>query len=130
MNVRRLNPQSLLKPPGYSQIVEVTGPGRIVYIAGQIGADRDNKFVNDARGQMIQGFENVKNALAEIGATFNDVVKINNYLVTGAQMKDFREVRDMYVNTAAPPASTTIFVPRLAVEGILFEVEAVAVLPA
>jgi hypothetical protein len=38
-------------------------------------------------------------------------------------------VRDRYVNTKAPPASTAIQVARLAREGALFEVEAVAVIP-
>ena len=44
--------------------------------------------------------------------------------------QQFREVRDKYVNTSAPPASTTIGVPELARPGALFEIEAVAVLPA
>src|ERR1700677_2647928 len=43
--VRHLNPQTLSKPPGYSHVVEVTGPGRTVYIAGQIGLDRNGKVV-------------------------------------------------------------------------------------
>jgi len=41
----------------------------------------------------------------------------------------FFEVRDRFVNTKAPPASTAIQVGRLAREGALFEVEAVAVVP-
>src|SRR5262249_22882258 len=41
----------------------------------------------------------------------------------------YREVRDKYVNTAAPPASTTIGLPQLARPGALFEIEAIAVLP-
>lgn len=129
MNVRFLNPSTVLKPPGYTHVVEATGPGRVVYIAGQIGADCERNIPREARAQMVQAFENLKNALAEVGATFKDVVKINNYLVEGAQMSDFREVRDTYVNTAAPPASTTVYVSRLAIEGLVFEVEAVAVLP-
>ena len=129
MSARYLNPQSVFKPPGYSHVVEVTGPGRTIYIAGQVGADRDRKIPADGRAQMVLAFENLKSALAEVGATFKDVVKINNYLVEGAQMQDFREVRDSYLNTAAPPASTTIFVSKLAIDGLVFEIEAVAALP-
>jgi enamine deaminase RidA (YjgF/YER057c/UK114 family) len=129
MSVRRLNPQALSKPPGYTHVVEATGPGRIVYIAGQLGADRNSKIAGDARAQMVQAFENLKAALAEVGATFSDLVKINSYLVEGATMKDFREVRDSYLNTAAPPASTTVFISKLAIDGFLFEIEAVAILP-
>jgi enamine deaminase RidA (YjgF/YER057c/UK114 family) len=79
--------------------------------------------------KMIQAFENLKSALAEVGATFNDVVKITNYLVDAADVKVFREVRDGYLNMAAPPASTLIVVSKLALEGLLFEIDAVAVLP-
>lgn len=129
MSVRYLNPQTIFKPPGYSHVVEVSGPGRTIYIAGQVGIDRDRKIPPDGRGQMVLAFENLKAALAEAGASFKDVVKINNYLVEGATMQDFREVRDDYLNTAAPPASTTIFVSKLAIDGLLFEIEAVAVLP-
>ena len=45
-------------------------------------------------------------------------------------MASFRDVRDRYLNAKAPPASTTIGVPALARPGGLFEIEAIAVLPA
>jgi enamine deaminase RidA (YjgF/YER057c/UK114 family) len=70
-------------------------------------------------------------ALKSAGARWSDVVKINNFLVDiQANMAAFREVRDRYLNKAAPPASTTIGVPALARPGGLFEIEAIAVLPA
>jgi enamine deaminase RidA (YjgF/YER057c/UK114 family) len=131
-NVRYLNPQTLFAPPGYSHVVEVSGPGRTVYIAGQVGIDRNFKIVGapgDARAQITQAFENLKAALAEVGATCKDVVKINNYLVDIAHLKAFREIRDTYLNMAAPPVSTLIVVSRLALDGLLFEIDAVAVLP-
>ena len=131
-NVRYLNPQALFTPPGYSHVVEVTGPGRTVYIAGQVGIGRNFKIVGapgDARAQIVQSFENLKAALAEVGATFGDVVKITNYLIDIAYLKDFREIRDTYINTAAPPASTLLVVAGLAIDGLLFEIDAVAVLP-
>jgi enamine deaminase RidA (YjgF/YER057c/UK114 family) len=70
-------------------------------------------------------------ALKGAGARWSDVVKINNYLVgIETNMGAFREVRDRYLNTQAPPASTTIGVPALARPGGLFEIEAIAVMPA
>jgi len=128
---RYLNPPALFRPPGYSHVVEVTGPGRTIYIAGQVGIDRGGKIAGapgDARAQIVQAFENLKTALTEVGATFADVVKITNYLVDIAHLKDFREVRDSYIDTAAPPASTLLVVSRLAVDGLLFEIDAVAAL--
>lgn len=132
-NVRFLNPGTLAKPPGYSYVVETTGPGRTLYIAGQLGIDLDNKFLGapgDFRAQCIGAFENLGHALVAAGAGFADLVKINNYLVDMAHVGIFREVRDTYLNTAAPPASTTVAIPQLARPGALFEIEAIAVLPA
>jgi enamine deaminase RidA (YjgF/YER057c/UK114 family) len=132
-NLRFSNPNTLAKPPGYSYVVEATGPNRLIYLAGQLGLDTDNKFVGegDFRAQCAQAFENMTLALKAAGARWSDVVKINNFLVDiQANMAAFREVRDRYLNKAAPPASTTIGVPALARPGGLFEIEAIAVLPA
>jgi enamine deaminase RidA (YjgF/YER057c/UK114 family) len=133
-NLRFSNPTTLAKPPGYSYVVEATGPNRLIYLAGQLGLDTENKFVGapgDFRAQCMQAFENMTLALKGAGARWSDVVKINNYLVAiEANMAAFREVRDRYLNAAAPPASTTIGVPALARPGGLFEIEAIAVLPA
>ena len=129
--IRHLNPTTLAKPPGYTYVVEATGPGRTVYLAGQLGLDIDNNLVGkpgDFRAQCTQAFENLGLALASVGATFNDVVKINNYLTDISHIGIFREVRDTFLNTKAPPASTTIAIPALARPSALFEIEAVAVL--
>src|SRR5258705_13965587 len=79
---RFLNPETLTRPPAYSQVVEVTTPGRMVFISGQIGVGRDGKLVaGDFRAQAVQVFENLKAALEAVGARFEHVVKLNNYLV-------------------------------------------------
>ena len=132
MPVRFSNPKTLAPPPGYSYVVEASGSTRTIYFAGQLGVDTENKFVGeDFRSQCAQAFENMALALKAAGAKWSDVVKINNFLVDiQANMATFREVRDRYLNKAAPPASTTIGVPALARPGGLFEIEAIAVLPA
>ncbi|HZP78391.1 MAG TPA: RidA family protein [Pseudolabrys sp.] len=132
-NLRFSNPQGMERPPGYSHVVELVGPGRVVYFAGQLGVDGSGKFVGgpgDFRAQCTQAFENLKTALASVGADFTHLVKINNYLVDMTHMPVFREVRDRYLNKVAPPASTTVGISALARPGGLFEIEAVAVLPA
>jgi enamine deaminase RidA (YjgF/YER057c/UK114 family) len=129
---RFINPKTLAKPPGYTSVVETSGPGRTVYFAGQLGLDLDNKLVGqpgDFHAQCAKAFENLGFALASVGATFKDVVKINNYLTDMAHVATFRQVRDAFMHTKAPPASTTIAIPALARPGALFEVEAIAVLP-
>lgn len=130
---RFLNPTTMAKPPGYTSVVETTGPGRTIYIAGQLGLDPNNNLVGgpggDFRAQCETAFKNLGLALAEVGAGFKDVVKINNYLVDVTHIADFRAVRDTFLNAHAPPASTTVVISQLARPGALFEVEAVAVLP-
>ena len=128
-NVRFSNPKTLATPPGYSYVVEAIGPGRIIYFAGQLGVDIENKWVaTDFRAQCHAAFGNMTEALKAAGASWDDVVKINNYLVDiERNMAAFREVRDSFLNRNAPPASTTIGVPALARPGGLFEIEAIAV---
>ena len=131
-HLRFLNPATLSKPPTYSHVVEITGPGRIIYIAGQLGLDPSGQLVGapgDFRAQTRQTFENLKLALAAVGATFDQVVKLNNYLTDISHLAILREVRDEFINTGTPPASTTLQISRLALERALIEVEAVAALP-
>ena len=130
-NIRFSNPKTLATPPGYSYVVEATGPNRLIFIAGQLGLDMENRLVgDDFRSQADKAMENLKLALADAGATVKDVVKINNYLVDMSHIPIFREVRDKHFNMSAPPASTTVAISQLARPGALFEIEAIAVLPA
>ena len=131
--LRFSNPKTMPAPRGYTMVVEASGPGRTVYIAGQLGMTPRGQFAGepgDFRAQATQCFENLKAALASVGGGFEHVVKLTNFFVDMAHLPLFFEVRDRYVNVNAPPASTAIQVVRLAREGALFEVEAVAVLPA
>jgi enamine deaminase RidA (YjgF/YER057c/UK114 family) len=127
---RFINPDALGRPPGYTHVVEATAPARIVYLAGQLGIDRDGGMSPDFRAQAVQTFENLKHALAAVGGRFEDVVKFNNYLVDVSHLPIFREVRDSYLPEQNRPASTTIAISALARTGALLEIEAVAVLPA
>lgn len=128
--IRFINPDALTKPPTYTQVVEVTGPGRTVFISGQLATDRDGTLVSrDFRAQAEQVFENLQAALAAVGASFKDVVKINSYLADIAHLAILREVRAGYLNAAALPASTTLGGASFAREGALLEIEVVAALP-
>jgi enamine deaminase RidA (YjgF/YER057c/UK114 family) len=129
-NIRFSNPPGLSKPPGYTHVVEVSGPGRTIYVAGQLGLYADGKLAGDFRAQAEQAFQNLKTALAAVGAGVEHVVKINSHLVDiAANIGAFREVRNRHLNMAEPPASTAVGVPGLAIAGALFEIEAIAVLP-
>lgn len=126
-NVRFINPPTLAAPPGYTHVVAVTN-ARMVYVAGQVALDASGALVGpgDFRAQARQVFENLKAALEAAGAAFGDVIKLNFYLLDFAHLPILREIRDAYVNTERPPASTAVQVSRLAREEFLLEVEAVA----
>jgi reactive intermediate/imine deaminase len=130
-SVRFVKSETLPPSPGYSQAVEIHPGTRIIYVAGQVSMDRTGKLVGegDFRAQVTQTFENLKAALQASGASFDNVVKLNSYFVDMTQLPAFREVRDKYVNTTTPPASTAVKVAGLFREGFLLEVEAIAVVP-
>src|SRR6266446_4262608 len=72
-----------------------------------------------------------KAAVEAAGGDFNSVIKLNYYCaesVDPSQITTVREIRDKYVNTANPPASTLAVVNRLVRPEWLMEVDAVAVI--
>jgi len=126
-----LNPKTLMAPAGYSHIAKASG-GTTVYLAGQVAADASGKLIGEGNfeAQAEQVFKNLKAAVEAAGGAMTDVVKMNVYLVAEvdpSEVPKFRAIRDRYVNTAHPPASTLVVVSRLARPGWLIEIEAIAV---
>ena len=122
-----LTPNTLPTIPGFSQIVKVTG-GTIIYLSGQVALNTSGQLVGrgDFAAQAEQVFENLKAALAAAGADFSHVVKLNIYLLDRVNLPVLREVRDRFVNTQTPPASTLVQVSGLAQPDFLLEIEAIA----
>jgi enamine deaminase RidA (YjgF/YER057c/UK114 family) len=130
---RFINPSTMPATRGYTHVVETHSPSRTIYLSGQLGMTPDGKFAGspgDFRAQAEQCFANLKLALAEVGASFEHVVKVTAFFTDMAHLPLYFEVRDRYVNTKAPPASTAIQIAKLARDPALFEIEAIAVVPA
>jgi len=125
--VKRTNPPALSKPTGYTHIVEVTDPGKTIYIAGQIALDKDGNLVGagDMKAQAEQVFKNLEAALAAAGAKFSDVVKMNTYVTDMEKAPAVREVRARYFGEITP-ASTLVQVVKLARPELMLEVEVIA----
>lgn len=126
------NPPTLPPSRGYSQVVEVPPGARTVIVSGQVALDSTGQLVggSDFRAQTVQVFENLRRALASRGARMGDIVKFTFYVLDAkAHLATLREVRDQYVNVAAPPASTLVQVGALFRPDVLLEVEATAVVP-
>jgi enamine deaminase RidA (YjgF/YER057c/UK114 family) len=128
--IKRLNPPELGTPPGYSQIVDVSG-GRLVFIAGQAASDRDGNVVgkNDFSLQAEQAFRNLATALAAAGGTAASLVKLTVFLRDMDNLAAYRTARDRFFATVTPPAApavTLVEVSRLYGADFLIEIEAIA----
>jgi enamine deaminase RidA (YjgF/YER057c/UK114 family) len=109
---------------GYSQVV--TGRGRLVVVSGQVAQNAKGELVGpgDPAAQARQVFENLGRCLAEVGAGFDDVVKLTLFVLDVADLPAVREARDAVIDTARPPASSAVQVSALFAPGYLVEVEA------
>ena len=133
MPITLVNPDALPKVDLYRQVAVATG-SKLVFMAGQVARDADGGKVGegDYAAQVEQCYLNVGAALAEAGATFDDVVKLTVYLVdwTPEKMPLFvegvaRAAKKLGVTPVAP--LTGIGVAALAEPDLMIEVEATAV---
>ncbi|MFD9740987.1 RidA family protein [Umezawaea sp. NPDC059074] len=133
MPITLVNPDALPKVDLYRQVAVATG-SKLVFMAGQVARDADGGKVGegDFAAQVEQCYLNVGAALAEAGATFDDVVKLTVYLVdwTPEKMPLFvegvaRAAKKLGVTPVAP--LTGIGVASLAEPDLMIEVEATAV---
>lgn len=126
------NPAGLYDPSanGYSHLAEVRAGARLVFIAGQGGENEKAELAPDFRAQVRQAFANLRIALEAAGADPRDVAKLTVLIVdhTEAKLHDLGAELEQTFGPGKKPTCTLIPVPRLALDGMLFEVEAVAVL--
>ena len=125
-----INPDGMVRPGAYTPVVTAQG-GRTIYVAGQVSLDAKGELVGrgDLMAQAEQVWRNVGLALKGAGATFNDLVKINVYVVNfKPEYRDMlHQMRLRHVSKDTPPASTLVGVQALARDGFLIEIEAIAV---
>ncbi len=119
----------------FSQVVIVKSDSiQTIYLSGQVSVNQDNELVgeNDLQIQAAQAFQNLQMALGSAGAKTSDVVKINIFV------KDYNPTKATIVGDAFRkafpheklPASTWLGVQALALEGLLIEIDAIAVIAA
>src|SRR4030095_5062574 len=131
-DIKIFSPDTMGKPLGpYSQITRVKA-SEFVFIAGQVGADRDGKVGEDFDAQCELTYANIETALKSVGANWGNVVEFTTYLVHSQDIPKFmawrkREFPKMFANEAYPP-NTLLIIDRLVQEALLIEVSAVAAL--
>ena len=131
-DIKIINPDTLGKPLGqYSQMTRVKA-SEFLFIAGQVGADRDGNAAGDFNAQCSAMFANLGAALASQGAGFANVVEFTTYLVHSQDIPKFmawrtREFPKFFPGGAYPP-NTLLMVDRLVQEPFLVEVKTIAAL--
>ena len=129
MTVERINPDELARPSGFSHAVAVT-ERRLVFLAGQIGSDRDGKVVSGGVvAQFGQALANLLTALAAAGGRAEDLVSVTLYIV---DVEDYqahgKEIGAAWRKLAGTeyPAMAGVGVTRLWVPEALVEIQGIA----
>ncbi len=126
-----VNPRNLYDPTpnGYSTAVIAPCGARVAYISGQGGQDSTGALSPDFAVQVEQAYANLRTSLDALGAKPDQVAKLTVFVVDHDMSKLevlTRNVKAMFGE--ALPAQTLIPVPKLAIDPMLFEVEAVVIL--
>lgn len=126
-----VNPPNLFDPTpnGYSTAVIVPAGARVAYISGQGGQDSTGGLSPDFAVQVKQAYANLGAALEGLGAKPDQVAKLTIYVVDHDMSKLgvlTESVKAMFGETL--PAQTLVPVPKLAIDPMLFEVEAIVLL--
>lgn len=126
-----INPEGLSRPTGYTHVV-AAGPGRTVYVAGQVAVGPDGDAVSaELEPQVRQAYANLKTALDAAGASVGDLVKTTVFVVgyRPEHRATIARVRAEIFEGIEPPANTLLGVTALAAPEFLVEVEGIAVIP-
>ncbi|MBH3392676.1 RidA family protein [Pseudomonas putida] len=126
------NPEGLYDPSGnaYSHVAEVRADSRLLFIAGQGGEDSNGQLPPLFAEQARQALANLELALASKGASLAQVFKLTLLIVEHSEprLRQWVAEADRAWGPHTKPACTLIPVPRLALDGMLVEIEAVAAL--
>lgn len=124
-----IQPKELSDPrPRYSQGI-LTGPGRLLFIAGQTATDKDGNVVGkgDIEAQTHQVFKNLEAVLKDVGGSLDNLVMTTTYITDIRYREGYNKVRMQYYKKTSP-TSTLVVVKGLAREEYLIEIAGVAVL--
>jgi len=117
------------RPHAYSHVATVSAKDILVFVAGQGGSRMDGILINDFRTQVKIVFENIAIALASKGLTMHHIAKQTTLVVAYDDEKHrilIEESTKIWPDQKFP-VNTLIPVGRLALEGMLIEIDATAV---
>jgi enamine deaminase RidA (YjgF/YER057c/UK114 family) len=128
------NPAGVFRHPGFTRIVTVEGPMRLIFIAGQTPSDENYKCVapGDLKGQYLQVMKSLEIQLKAAGAGWGDVVYRRTFVL---DMDEYLRIRKdpslpSYWNADNMPGSTSVQVSRLSDPQFLVEIDLLAAVSA
>ena len=124
-NRELINPGGLHPAPGFSHIALAKG-SRLAFVAGQVALDQEFEIIggDDLGLQTEAAMGNLQTALAEIGATFDDVVRRTIYTTQPTEFMTITTAIEKVQGSREHPAQTIAGVTGLALPGLLIEIEA------
>ena len=129
MDVERINPAELARPSGFSHAVSVTA-SRMVFLAGQVGVDRDGTVVSGGVvAQFEQALANLLTALAAAGGQPANLVSLTIFIVDLADYQAHgKEIGGVWRRLAGTeyPATAGVGVTRLWDPVALVELQGIA----
>ena len=130
MTIKKINPETLAPPIGFSHAV--IGEGRFIFLAGQTALNNEGVIVGDGIvGQFEKALINLVTALREAGGTPEDLVKITIFSVDPVDYRAHsREIGKTWQSLLGKnfPAMTLVGVTRLWDDAALVEIEGIACL--
>ena len=124
-----VNPWSWSLNFGYNQAEILEGAKRQLICAGQTAVDAEGnpQYPDDMRGQLTLALDNLKAVLSAADMGLANVIRLNIYTTDVDQaMKHFDVLGARFGPVGATPPMTLLGVTRLAIPGLLIEVEATA----
>src|SRR3954453_2613754 len=118
----------------FSEAVTVTGPGKMIFLAGVGSEDENGKggdilHKGDFTAQCKYAFDKIKRALDKNGATLGDIVKMVTYMTDVRYQADFGKCRQETFGSTPMPAHTLLTISQLAWPGMMVEIDATAMVP-
>jgi 2-iminobutanoate/2-iminopropanoate deaminase len=129
MRIERLKPDQIWDstPYQFTQGIRVTQCQSLLFIAGQVGMSQQGEILPGTDDQIRQCFENIRLMVTAAGGSIANIVKITGYLRDMTALPTYTKVVGEVFGSELP-AATVVEVKSLAIEGLLVEVEAIAVL--
>ena len=124
-----INPWNWSLPLGYNQAEQIEGVTRQVICAGQTAVDANGapQHPGDMRGQIGLALDNLEAVLTEVGMGLANVIRLGVYATdVDEALKNFDLLGMRFGPLNCAPPMTLLGVTRLAIPGLMFEIEATA----